>query len=173
MTKPNWKNAKPDLVKQIVQEGETYLQGQLTLATSADQRAAVLGGIFAASGTALIAALLATVSAGNVSAPLLAGGAVSAIMFVAAAGQCLRTVLPVGFYLPGNEPKNWYSDVENGVDIDDALAAEAENYQEKIVDNRDVLKRNGARFRIGAYVGITAPLMGAVIWLFMTYCPTA
>lgn len=166
---PNWKNAKPDLIRQVVQEGETYLQGQLTLATSADQRAAVLGGIFAASGTALMVALIAAISVGNLSVSLLAGGVVSTGLFIAAAGQCLRTVLPVGFDLPGNEPQSWYRDVESGTDIGDALAEEAENYQEKILDNRKVLKTNAARFRIGAYMGIVAPLAGAVVWLFVAY----
>lgn len=167
---PNWKNAKPELLQQIVQEGETYLQGQLTLATSADQRAAVLGGIFAASGTALTATLIAAVSTNNVAVSLLFGGAVSAALFLVAAGLCLLTALPVGFDLPGNEPKSWYGDVENGTEIHNALAEEAENYQEKIVDNRNVLKSNAVRFRLGAITGIAAPFVGAIIWMIGAYC---
>lgn len=47
----DWSKAKPGVLERIVQEGEQFLGGQLELATSADQRAAVLAGMFTAAAT--------------------------------------------------------------------------------------------------------------------------
>ena len=46
----DWSKVDDDLLKLIVQRAETYLNAQLTLATSADQRAATMASIFAAGG---------------------------------------------------------------------------------------------------------------------------
>lgn len=45
--------------REIVRGGEAYLDGQLRVATSADQRASSLAGVFSAAATALLAATVA------------------------------------------------------------------------------------------------------------------
>lgn len=160
---PDWTKANKKLVEAIVREGETYLQGQLTVATSADQRASVLGGIFAAAGTAIFGALIAG-STGTLSLSIVVAGIVTGGVFLVSAGLCLSTALPVDFYLPGNEPANWYSDVDAETPLSSALGDVAEDTQSRIVNNNKVLKRNAWLFRTGAILGIAAPLLGLLIW---------
>ncbi len=161
---PEWKSADPDLVREVVREGEVFLQGQLTLATSADQRAAALGGVFTAAGTAVIAGVIAALSLQSVPQGIVWAGGVAAALFITAAGLCLATVLPVGWWLPGNEPESWYGDVEAERKLIEALGEEAEHYQEKIIENRAVLKANARLYRWGVRSGILAPIVGFTLW---------
>lgn len=156
------------LTRMAVGEGERYLSGQLTLATSADQRAAVLGGIFTAAGTAILAGLLAAYSPATTSNAILFSGIVVAGLFLLGAGLCISTALPVGFFLPGNEPAEWRADIESDRALIDALQEEADNYQLKIEDNRAVLKRNAERFKSGAIAGIAAPVTGLTVWILVS-----
>lgn len=156
------------LIRQAVVEGETYLGGQLTLATSADQRAVVLGGVFTAAGTAIIVALIAGHSVGLVSIAILLSGLVSALLFLIGAGLCVSTVMPVDIDLPGNEPDSWSVDIEQNTAILDALEEEAKNYQTKIKDNRAVIQNNAKRFKWGAIAGITAPIAGMVVFVLIS-----
>ncbi len=165
----DWSKTKFDLKQRIVQEGEAYLSGQLKLATSADQRASMLAGAFAAAGTAIIAGLITLHAAEKITLtqkfPIYLGGGVTAASFLIAAGLCIRAIFPVGFWLPGNEPKSWYGDVTTGRTLDDAMGEEAEHIQTKIEDNRAVIKTNASRFKWGATLGIAAPVAGFIVWL--------
>ena len=164
----NWKSANPDLVKEVLREGEVYLQGQLTLATSADQRAAVLGGIYTAAAAAIIAGLIAALATGQISAAISVGGILSAGLFLIAAGLCISTVLPADFYLPGNHPESWYEDIDANRDLLESLGEEAEHYQGSINKNRTFLKRNAGRFRWGAISGLAAPIVGFASWFMLS-----
>lgn len=169
----DWSKADPQMAERVVREGESYLSGQLQLATSADQRAAVLAGVFAASGTAVLAGLIAlTASDLRISEvyPIYLGGFAAVAMLLGAAALCISAIFPVGFWLPGNEPKSWYRDIESGKKISDALGEEAEHIQEKIAENRNTTKNNAKRFKWGAMLGITAPVLGAAIWVIASSC---
>lgn len=165
---PNWKESSPELVRQIVNSGEQYIEGQVTLATSADQRAAVLGGIFTAAGTGVIAGLIAAVASEHISAAVVVGALLSSTLFLVGAALCLSTAFPADFYLPGTRPANWYDDLDNKVEIIEALGEYAENCQEKIEDNSRVITKNARRFVWGAYLGIAAPFIGLISWFLMT-----
>jgi hypothetical protein len=68
--------------REIVRGGEAYLDGQLKIATSADQRASSLAGVFIAATTAMVAASVALVNpAWNFSGrvPLMIGAVVAAL----------------------------------------------------------------------------------------------
>lgn len=161
----------PETTREIVREAEIYLQGQLTLATSADQRASVMASVFTAAGAAIVAGLITLFSSKTATdfGPVFAGGVVAATLFLAGAGLCVWATLPVAFDLPGNQPEAWEEDVKAGKPLDDSLAEQAEHYQGKIEDNRKALKRNAGRFRWGAIFGIAAPFIGFLIWLFATF----
>lgn len=168
VTVPEWKPEKIDLVREVFRSGEKYLDGQLQLATSADQRAAVLGGVYTAAGTAVVGYLLAIFTSWQASLAILVGGLLAAVLFVAGAALCICTCLPAGFYLPGNEPEQWYGDVDNGRDLAEVLGEEAENYQSKIADNRATLQRNARLYKWGAIAGIAAPVLGFLVWFLMS-----
>lgn len=165
---PDWKKADPELVREVVREAELFIQRQVTLATSADQRAAMLGGIFTAAATALIVGVIAVVTNGIAAPGIVWGGVVAALLFVIAAGLCISTVLPVEFGLPGNEPQNWYEDIESERGLSELLGEEAEREQGKIGDNNAVLIANARRFKWGAIARISAPLVGLVVWFLLS-----
>lgn len=169
----DWSKASSETIQRIVEEAEAYLDGQLRLATSADQRASVLAGVFTAAGTAIIVGLI-SVSVTNIllrdAYPIYLGGSIAAVMFVIAAIQCVKATLPIGFWLPGNQPESWYPDVESGKELRESLAEEAEHTQEKIAENRQTLESNARWFRRGAKIGIAAPLVGGGLWLATFSC---
>lgn len=169
---PKWKESNPDIVRQIVTSGEQYISGQVTLATSADQRASVLGGIFTAAGTGVIGGLIAAVASGNVSPAIVAGALLSSGLFLVGSALCLSTALPADFYLPGTRPANWYEDLAEGRELSEALGEYAENCQDKIENNSRTLAKNARRFFWGANLGIGAPFVGLIAWyLLSAHCP--
>src|SRR5262245_42281151 len=115
MSAPDWKNkaSQIQLIREACREGEAKLAAQVTIATSADQRATVLAGIYVAAATGVIGALLTKTADGG--APLTAGAITTACSFLIGAFLCLRATMPVVFGTPGNNPSEWYSDIENGV----------------------------------------------------------
>ena|ERR1700738_275247 len=120
--------------KEIVRGGEAYLDGMLRVATSADQRASSLAGMFTAAATALLAATVAlTNPTWNLTGrlALVLGGGVAAIMFFVGAFLCLRTTMPVQFWLPGCEPENWEADVAAGKKLQECLGERAAHIQDK------------------------------------------
>jgi hypothetical protein len=78
MPKLDWSNVPEEMRTHIVSEGQAYLDGQIRLATAADQRAAALAAVFTAAGSALIAGLIAFASVKSVVKPypIYAGGGV-------------------------------------------------------------------------------------------------
>jgi len=119
----DFSKSSPETTKEVVRESELYLQGQLSLATSADQRAASLAGIYAAAGAAVVAGIVTLVTSGSPGdwLPVVVAGAVSATLFLAGAALCVWATLPVGFDLPGSQPQSWQSDVTHAVSLDDSL----------------------------------------------------
>jgi hypothetical protein len=165
MPKKKWAKAEVELVREVAREAEVYLQGQLTLATSADQRAAVLAGIYIAAGTAIIAGIIA--ASPSLTLALAVGGLVAAGMFLAGATLCIITCLPAGFSIPGNQPESWDDDVEDNTPIRDALGEAADIAQDQISENRAFLRKNAKRFRLGALLGASSPLVGLVLWFLL------
>src|SRR5262245_51178602 len=100
---PDWKQADVELIKEILRQAEVRLSAQVTLATSSDQRAAVLAGIWVAGATGVIAALVALQPASR-SIPLLVGGSCAIGLFLLGAFFCIWATMPVQFYPPGNRP---------------------------------------------------------------------
>ena len=160
-----WANAKPAVLEEVVREAQTYLEGQLSLATSADQRAAVMASIFAASGTGLAGGI----AAANLDRALVYGGLMAAALFLIGAGLCALATLPADFYLPGSQPNSWTNELEEGAEIAAALRDQATNSQTKIDHNRAVLTANSRKFKWGAVCGIAAPFVGLLIWLIAKY----
>lgn len=162
MQAPNWKNGNIELVKEALRQGELRLSAQVQLATSADQRATVLAGIYVAAATGVIAAL-ASLDAVKQAPPLVIGGATAAICFLVGAVFCIHATLPIDFWTPGNDPQEWYGDIEQNKDVQVALGEQAEHFNTHILANRKSIDRNAARFLIGALTGISAPIVGLFV----------
>jgi hypothetical protein len=173
----NWSTAKEGVVAEVLRDSEIYLSGTVTIATSADQRAAVVAGTFATAGAAIVAGIIgfaAAASADNFYAPAVyAGGLSAALLFISGSIFCIRAAMPVGFHLPGTKPSGWEDDVTSGhslLECQHDLLAIREN---AIKENLEVIETNAGRYTIGAYLGIAAPVVGAIIWggvLFFRHC---
>jgi hypothetical protein len=173
----NWSTAKEGIVTEVLRDSETFLAGTVTLATSADQRAAVIAGTFATAGAAIVAGIIgfaAAASAGNSYAPAVyAGGLFAAFLFILGSIFCIRAAMPVGFRLPGTKPSGWEDDVTAGhtlLECQHDLIAIREN---AIKENLEIIATNARRYTIGARLGIAAPVVGFLVWggvLLLQHC---
>jgi hypothetical protein len=172
-----WSAAKEGIVAEILRDSETFLAGTVTIATSADQRAAVVAGTFATAGAAIVAGVIgfaAAASAENLYAlAVYLGGLSAAALFIAGSVFCISAAMPVGFRLPGTKPSNWEEDIAQGHSLlecqHDLLAIR----ETAIKENLETIERNAKRYRIGAVLGIAAPVVGFVIWggaLLLRHC---
>lgn len=168
----DWSGTNQDMRLHIVANAQAYLDGQVRLATAADQRASSLAGAFIAAATAVLAGLIAFIAAKPVTLqhpyPVIAAGLVASMGFIAAAALCVSALFPTGMYLPGSRPEDWYADIQGKRPYDDCLAEEAENSQEKIMDNRGIIERNARLFKAGVITGMMSPVVGTAIWLTTT-----
>ena len=158
---PQWQGKNIDLVKEACRHGESMLSAQVDLATSADQRASVLAGIYAAVATGVIAAVATHGSFSNERA-LAAGAAVTIVAYLAGAGLCIVTALPADFWVPGNDPAEWYGDINNSTPLEVAIGEQAAYFSKHIRENNEFLSRNSQLFFAGAVTGILAPVLGFV-----------
>ena len=162
---------KSDFKREIIRGGEAYLDGQVQIATSADSRASNLAGVFTTAATALFAGVVIGLFDNQWNTPdrlpLLIGGAVAGLMFLLAATQCVRAIIPTPFWLPGCEPDNWIDDVQSGKALDACLGERAQHIQKQIEKNSEIITQNAKRFEWGAKLGIAAPIVGIVFWLAM------
>jgi hypothetical protein len=159
---PDWKEKANEigLIREACREGEVKLAAQVTIATSADQRATVLAGIYVAAATGVIGALLTKPSGGGV--PLIAAAVAAAGAFLCGAFLCLKATLPVIFWTPGNDPSEWYADIEAAKPEHIALGEQLGHYDKHIKANEATLKDNAKFFRWGAKLGIAAPIIGTI-----------
>ncbi|MFL6690151.1 MAG: hypothetical protein ACJ8IR_08225 [Alphaproteobacteria bacterium] len=158
MAIPDWQTKDEDLIREACRHGESMLAAQVTLATSADQRAAVLAGIFTAVATGIIIAV-ATNSAFAESHALAAGAVVAIGAYLIGAALCIVTALPVDFWPPGNNPSQWYEDIEKGSPLKLAIGQQAAHFDDHIAANNKVLVRNSRIFFAGAVIGVSAPFL--------------
>ena len=146
--------------KEILRQGEQYLQSQLSLAIAADQRAATLLAVFT---TGAIASLgFSFIQKDDLAAAI--GAGVAGLVLVAAAVLCVISLRPVAMYGVGNEPKQWFDTSAATAALADALVGEANNCQTRIEHNQQVLKSNASRFKKGAALGCAAPIIGLVAY---------
>ncbi len=158
---PDWQGKNIELVKEASRHGESMLAAQVGLATSADQRAAVLAGIFTAVATGIIGAI-ATQSTLSDHRALMVGACVAVTAYLIGAGLCVITALPIPFWTPGNDPAEWYGDIEKNRALVECVGEQTAFFSKHIGENNVVLNRNGKLFFAGAVIGVSAPLLAIV-----------
>jgi hypothetical protein len=168
MAKLDWSTAKEGIVNEVLRDSETFLAGTVALATSADQRAAVVAGTFATAGAAIVAGVIgfaAAASADNYYAKAVyVGGLSAALLFIVGAVFCVRAAMPVGFHLPGTKPSNWEDDVREGRTLAQCQHDLLDIRESAIKENLYVINRNALNYSIGASLGIAAPIVGILLW---------
>jgi hypothetical protein len=160
-TVPDWLSGDIELIKEACRHGEAQLAAQVQLATSADQRASVLAGIYVAAATGIIGAM-ATGDEFKHNHPLMLGSGIAAGAFLVAAILCIKATLPTDFWTPGNLPSEWYSDITNKTKLQVAIGEQAAHFDDHINANNKVITRNARYFLTGALLGIASPLLGLI-----------
>jgi len=163
----DFSKVRDDLALEVIRSAEALLSGQVTIATSADQRAAVMASVFAAAGAALVAGTI-TILSGNHPIAVVAGGTTAGAFFLAGAACCVKATMPSDFYLPGNQPRDWKKDVSDGRALIACLGEQADHLQARIDFNNGIITENALWFKRGAWLGIVAPFAGALVWGLMT-----
>lgn len=150
-----------ETAREILRQGEQYLQSQLSFAIAADTRAATLMAVFTAAAIATLG--FAFTQKADIFTAISAG--ITGLVLVAAAVFCVLSLLPVGVYVVGNEPKQWLETSAARAELAKALIDEAKNCQVRIDHNKRVLDRNASWFKRGAILGSAAPIIGLAIYL--------
>lgn len=158
----DWKTKNLELIQEASRHAEARLAAQLQIATSADQRAAVLGGIYVAAATGIIGALAAG-AAGNISLALTIGACVAAAAFLLGAYLCIFAMLPISFDIAGNMPSNWYDDIDANRSMQETVGEQLDCFDEAIRDNDVRVGKNARLFKWGALLGISAPIVGILV----------
>ncbi len=161
----DWSKVDEKMVREILRQGEIYLQNTLAIATASDQHAATLAGIFSASATVALGVTAAIATSNQLDIALIASGAAVAVTWFIGSMFCVSVVWPSKFQLPGNHPRNWWPGNVSLRPIVEARGGESENYQERIDFNEAAIRRSAIRLKWGAAIGCTAPFVGLLAWL--------
>jgi hypothetical protein len=151
-----------EMAKQILEQGERYMTAQLQCALASDQRATTTANTLVAAATAVLGAGAAYYGA-TADLPVLLGALTAGILLAVAAGFNIHAARPTEFYCPGNYPSQWWPHATGDFAL--MVAGEAENYDERIRFNSQILDANGKWQRRGSYLGVAAPVAGVITWI--------
>lgn len=129
-------------LREVLREGEIYLEDQLKIAIASDSRAMAFA---AASSNIAIALIGAAAYAfhqktyGVIVAWALAFGALG---YFACALTAFASTRSSTFFYRGNDPSEWYSDIASARDLDDSLEEMLKFYADNISNNAHVIYKS-------------------------------
>jgi hypothetical protein len=164
----DWTGVSEPMARQIMTQGETFLQAQLQAALAADQRATTMSSVFVTLSTAIAAGGIAF-GQSVADQGIVTGSLVCSFALLIAAGFGAWAARPIDFYFPGNQPSQWYQGRK--VALSKMLGGEAENYEARIEYNNGELAANQAAIYRGFWVGLVSPLLGVLVWAICSFCP--
>lgn len=162
-----WSGVTEPMARQILAQGEAYLQAQLQSAIASDSRATSMSGLFVTLALAAVGAGLGYWQQIASVSPLLSGLTAGGLL-TAAAALSAWAGRPIDFFYPGNEPRHWFGNRTG--DLVQMLGGEAENYDKHIAINDRALGDSQIALRRAYKLGIAAPIAGAVAWLLPLIC---
>jgi hypothetical protein len=169
----NQKVAIPvDLAREIARQAETRLMAIMALATAADSRATMLCGIFGAASVGLGAAVLAYLGTDHHSARLIVTGAVTAVLFLAAAIIAAFAGAPRDFWLAGGMPKalrDWAWEGKRWRSEAEMLDGTAQRLADAIERDRQLLERESRIVISSLWVAAAAVLLGLIAYFLIPY----
>lgn len=158
----DWAGISEDTARQIMAQGETFMQAQLQAAIAADGRATTMSGLYITLALAVLASGFGYWDSAKSSSALLAG-LFAGILLIIAAIFASWSARPCDFYFPGNQPSQWFP--VRKVPLTHLLGGEAENYEARIVFNEEVLGLNKTALERAHITAIFAPVAGIIGWL--------
>lgn len=158
----DWRGIPDSAVREILRQGETYLDGTLKTGIGADQRATTLMGIYGAIGVALLvsAATLATRAQPDLS--LIGAIVVTALLVLLAGAICGFAGKPIDFYVAGYEPEKI---IKSSTDELWLLRFVCEDLQRRIDMNRRSLEKSADLISKSFLVAGAAIVVGIVVFV--------
>ena len=153
-----------DLTKTVLRQGELVLQDQLTRSLASDQRATTLAGMFTAVALAVLGFAAHAFEGGNLASPAGWAAIGAGLPLLGSVAFCVWCARPVPFASVGNEPECWWSDGVETRPLVESLRNECANYQKRITENSQDLKRAARALRFGLGFGAAAPLGAIAFW---------
>ena len=151
-------------VDELLRQTELRQAAMFTASVGMDQRAAVLGaGLLAASGA--LAAAGVAITGGDAGA-LRHGAFAAAAMLAIGALFCIYACRPQIARFPGIQPMEWGYDpnyLKHGIVT--LKLARAAKIQDEMTENEIKQKANGRAIMAGLWIGVAAPLVGAIVAL--------
>lgn len=142
MNVQGYSQATDEQLSLILSQAELRMSDQHAFAAAADARAATVTSASAALSTAGVGAFAAALSDG-VNWPLAAGAAVAAVGFAWSAKLALQSARCVNFHPKGYRPHDFEADVQSSKGMKLTKAEMAEDLDERITFNSDVLADRG------------------------------
>ncbi len=158
----DWTGVSEDTARQIMAQGETFMQAQLQAAIAADGRATAMAGLYTTLALAVLAAGFGYFDSAD-SNPALLAGLFAGIFLIVAAVFAHWSARPCDFYFPGNQPAQWFP--VRTVALAMLLGGEAENYDERIAFNEAALGTNKLALERAHIIAILSPVAGIAGWL--------
>jgi hypothetical protein len=135
----DWDDIPEAAVREILRQGETYLDATLKVAIAADQRATTLMGIYGAVGVALLVSAATIGTRAQPDFSLIVSLGVVASLLLLAGLICGRAGRPIDFYVSGYEPTKIIKSSTHELWL---LRYVCEDVQRRIDSNRRSLERS-------------------------------
>jgi hypothetical protein len=159
----NWTGVSEATARQIMMQGETFMQAQLQAAIAADSRATAMAGLYTTLALAVLGAGFGYSDSTDSDSALYAG-LFAGVFLIFAAVFANWAARPCDFYLPGNQPSQWFP--VKRVALNKLLGGEAENYEARITFNESTLASNKRALERAHIAAILSPISGIAGWLF-------
>jgi hypothetical protein len=158
-TEIDWVGVTEATARQIMAQGETFMQAQLQAAIAADGRATAMAGLY----TTLALAVLAA-GFGYPDKSALMAGLGAGVFLILAALFASWAARPCDFYFPGNQPSQWFG--VRTIELPLLLGGEAENYDARIAFNETALASSKRALGRAHVLAVLAPMAGILGGLF-------
>jgi hypothetical protein len=134
----------PDILKQLVHQGEVCLSDTVRLAIAADGRATTLCGIFGAAGVALMAAAAGNLASQHVEHAFVVAATIAGSLFICASAIAAFASAPADFFVGGDEPRR----LAKVTDTLSQLRHIASDFQMRLDANRIAMRRSSTHAHI-------------------------
>ncbi len=152
-------------LERCLDDSARQIENLNAFATSGDQRAVAIGGVYISAATAIVGGLIAwAAQKGEVPQQALMPGMVAAFMFYLGGAMCLWLAFPTPTYVAGSPPEFWRHLLKHGYAYEECLQEQLEEYERKITANKADKELSANLFRTAAVIGLLAPLAAGLIY---------
>jgi hypothetical protein len=159
-----WNDISEEATREILRQGELYLDRTLQTAIAADQRATTLMGIYGAVGVALLVAGATLGTRPQPELSLIISIVVAAALILLAGLMCGRAGKPVDFYISGYEPEKI---MPSSTDRLWLLRYICDDVQCRIEANKEILRKSSSRILASFAVSGASVIAGIVIFFVL------